>query len=86
MKVPFIMEIYIILIQLKLAKKGVNVRSFSKEKMRINTVLTFLAEGTKLPPLLVFRGKFNGPKKKNTKKLQCKQSKYFSQMPRKCLV
>lgn len=47
-----------------IGEKSVDIRSFGKDKMRITVVLTILADGTKLPPLLIFRGKNNGLKEK----------------------
>ena len=53
----------------KIGEKNVNIRTFGKDKMRISVVLTILADGSKLPPLLIFKGKSNGPKEKNYKKI-----------------
>ena len=52
----------------KIGEKSVTVRNFGKEKMRISAVLCVLADGSKLPPLLIFRGKTNGPKENELKK------------------
>ena len=37
--------------------------------MRISVVLNILADGSKLTQLLIFKGKKNGPKEKNYKKI-----------------
>ena len=52
----------------KIGEKNVNVRTFGKNKMRISVVLTILADASKLPPLLIFKGKSNGPKEKKLQK------------------
>lgn len=52
----------------KIGEKSVTVRNFGKEKLRISAVLCVLADGSKLPPLLIFRGKTNGPKEEELKK------------------
>ena len=48
----------------KIGEKSVKVRTFGKDKVRISAVLAILANGFKLPPLLIFRGKTGGPKEK----------------------
>lgn len=50
-------------------EKSIDIRSLGKDKMRITAVLTILRDGTKLPPLLIFRGKNNGLKEKLYKKI-----------------
>ena len=45
-----------------------SVRTFGKDKLRISAVLSILANGLKLPPLLVFRGKTGGPKENKLQK------------------
>ena len=45
----------------KIGEKSVNVRTFGKDKLKISAVLCILGNGCKLPPLLIFRGKKNGP-------------------------
>ena len=52
----------------KIGEKNVNVRTFGKDKMRISVVLTILADGSKLPPLLIFKGKSHGSKEKKLQK------------------
>ena len=47
-----------------IGEKSANV----KDKIRITAVLTILVDGTKLPPLLVFRWKNYGPKEKTLQK------------------
>lgn len=49
----------------KIGERNVKVRSFGKDKLRITAILTVLADGSKLQPLLIFRGKTNGPKEKS---------------------
>ena len=52
----------------KIGEKRVTVSNFVKEKLRISGVLSVLANGSKLPPLLIFLGKNNGPKEEELKK------------------
>ena len=52
----------------KIGEKSITVRNFGKEKLRISAVLCVLADGSKLPPLLIFRGKNNGLKEEEFKK------------------
>ena len=44
----------------RIGEKNINVRTFGSEKSRITVLLTILANGVKLPPLIVFKGKKNG--------------------------
>ena len=46
----------------KIGERNVKVRTFGKDKLRISDILTVLADGSKLQPLLIFKGKTNGPK------------------------
>ena len=55
------MKIYIL--------QHVNARIFGKDKMRISAVLTILADGTKLSPLLIFKRKNEPKRKRITKKM-----------------
>ena len=52
----------------RIGGKNVSVRTFGKDKLRISAVLSILANGLKLPPLLIFRGKTGGPKEKKLQK------------------
>ena len=45
----------------QIGNKHITVKSFNCDKIRINLLLTILSNGNKLPPLVVFRGKENGP-------------------------
>ena len=67
MKLLFIENLYNTTIS-KIGEKSVTVRNFGKEKMRISAVLCVLVDGSKLPPLIIFRGKTNGPKEDELKK------------------
>lgn len=46
----------------KIGGKNVSVRTFGKDNLRISAVLSILANGLKIPPLLIFCGKTGGPK------------------------
>ena len=52
----------------KIGEKSITVRNFGKEKLRISAVLCVLADGSKLPPLFIFRGINNGRKEEELKK------------------
>ena len=41
----------------RIGRKKVNIKTFGGEKMRISIILTILANGEKLPPFIVFKGK-----------------------------
>ncbi len=43
----------------KLGAKEVIMRTLGQEKNRFSVILTVLADGTKLPPYLIFKGKIN---------------------------
>jgi hypothetical protein len=53
----------------KIGNSTVSVENFIKDKMRITLLLWILADGTKLPPLLIFRGEINKKKKKKNYKI-----------------
>ena len=61
----------------KIGEKSVYVRNFGKDKLRISAVLCILADATKLPPLLIFRGKTNRPKENELKKYLCSKRRYI---------
>ena len=62
----------------KIGEKSVIVRTFGKDKLRITAVLCILANGIKLPPLLIFRGKTGGPKEKSLQSnIHCINKKIF---------
>jgi hypothetical protein len=46
-----------------------SVRTFGKDKLRISAVLSILANGLKLPPLLIFMEKQEGQKNINYKRI-----------------
>ena len=48
-------------------EKEIKIKSCNKEHIRISLILTVLGDGNKLPSLVVFRGKPNGPKEKRLK-------------------
>lgn len=48
----------------KIGNSTVNVKNFNRNKMRITVLLSVLADGTKLPPLIIFRGENNKTKEK----------------------
>ena len=60
-RLQFITKINMLFLSLKLVKKL--VPNFGKEKLYISAVLCIFVDGSKLPPLLIFHWKINGPKK-----------------------
>ena len=52
----------------KIGNNHVAVKSFNCDKVRINLLLTILSNGNKLAPLVVFRGKSDGPFEKELQK------------------
>ena len=52
----------------KIGNSTVSVKNLNKDKMKITILLCILADGTKLPPLLIFRGETNKKKRKKTTK------------------
>ena len=48
----------------KIGNITVNVKNFNRDKMRITVLLSILVDGTKLPPLIIFRGETNKTKEK----------------------
>ena len=48
----------------KIGNTTVNVKNFNRDKMRITVLLSIIADGTKLPPLIIFRGETNKTKEK----------------------
>ena len=59
------MKIFIIPL---IGEKNITVSNYGKEKLRISAVLCVLADGSKLPPLFIFRGINNGRKEEELKK------------------
>ena len=60
-----------------IAKKGsktVFIRSQNQEKVRISVLLTIAADGTKLPPFVIFKDKKHGKNEENLKKLPMVQN------------
>ena len=53
----------------KIGEKSLIIHDIGKEKLRISAVPCILADGTKLSPLFIFRGKTNGPKEQDLKKI-----------------
>ena len=52
----------------KIGEKSVNVTTFGSERSRISLILSICANGQKLPPLVVFKGKKNGNIEKRLRK------------------
>ena len=46
----------------KIGEKSVKVCTFYGERLRVSLILSILAGGEKLPPLIIFKGTKNGPK------------------------
>ena len=67
MKPQFVMKISIRLLLTKIGSQNVTAKNFNKDKLHITVILCFLSEGTKIPPLIIFRGETN---KNKEKKLQ----------------
>ena len=60
-----------------IAKKGaktVFIRTHNQEKVRISVLLTIAADGTKLPPFVIFKDKKHGKNEENLKKLPMVQN------------
>lgn len=53
----------------KIGTKNVEVKTFGTEGLRISLLLAITANGNKLKPLLVFKGKFNSNKQNKLNKL-----------------
>lgn len=71
----------------KIGVGSVNDKSLGKNKLIISSILCILGNGTKLPPLLIVRGKKNGPKENQLRKNKYViKYWYFCQMPGKRLV
>ena len=47
----------------KIGEKSVKVLTFGGERVRVSLILSILADGEKLPPLIIFKGTKNVPKK-----------------------
>ena len=56
-KTPVFFEMYQNKTIAKIVAKKVNIKSFGCDKLRISIILTILANGDKLAPLIVFKGK-----------------------------
>ena len=48
----------------KICTQKVTVKNFNKDKLRIIVLLSILSDGTKLPPLIIFKGEINKSKEK----------------------
>jgi hypothetical protein len=48
----------------RIGEKTITVKTFSNEKIRISVLLGILAKGSKLPPVIIFKGK-KGKNKEN---------------------
>lgn len=48
----------------KIGSQNVTVKNFNKDKLRITVILCILSDGTKIPPLIIFRGETNKIKEK----------------------
>ena len=46
----------------KIREKSVKVRTLVRERLEVSLILSILADGEKLPPLIIFKGTKNGPK------------------------
>lgn len=44
----------------KIGERNINIRTFGSERSRISVILCISASGSKLPPLLIFKGKKGG--------------------------
>ena len=46
----------------KIREKSVKDRTLVRERLEVSLILSILADGEKLPPLIIFKGIKNGPK------------------------
>ena len=44
----------------KIGSKTVNIKTYGQDKVRVTAILWIVAEGTKLLPMLIFKGEPNG--------------------------
>ena len=44
----------------KIASKTLNIKSHGQDKIRVTSILWIVADSTKLPPMLTFKGEPNG--------------------------
>ena len=51
----------------KIGNTTVNVKNFNRDKMRITVLLSIIADGTKLPPLIILEVRLTKLKKRNYK-------------------
>ena len=51
----------------KIGEKSIKVRTFGGERLRVSLILCILANGDKLPPLVIFKGSKNGRKENSLK-------------------
>lgn len=69
----------------QIGNKHVSVKSFNCDKVRISLLLTILRIGNKLAPLVVFRGKTDGPMEKELKKNHMQRTTVFLLNAKKAL-
>ena len=73
----------------KIGEKSIKVRTFGGERLRVSLILCILANGDKLPPLVIFKGSKNGRKenslndnihvKKNEIYIRCQENAWASE-------
>lgn len=66
---PILFEMYNKTTINKINNKTIKVKTFGSDKERISVLLGILADGHKLPPLIVFQGKPSGIIENNLKKI-----------------
>ena len=44
----------------KIGSKTVNIKTYGQDKVRVTVILWIVADGTKLSPMLIFKGEPNG--------------------------
>ena len=59
----------------KIGSKTVNIKTHGQEKVRVTVILWIVADGTKLPPVVVFKGNPNGRVAKELEKHPLVESK-----------
>ena len=59
----------------KIGSKTVNIKIHSRDKVRVTAILWIVVDGTKLPPMLIFKGEPNGRIAKELEKHPLVESK-----------
>ena len=84
-EIPLLLNMARTRIITKIGSKTVNIKTHSQEKVRVTVILWFVADGTKLPPVLVFKGNPNGRIAKELEKHSLVESKQLFAFDRRKL-